>query len=265
MTTTEQLRDVWQLVDFNPLAARNIVVGELLVRAVDVHSGERVLDVAAGTGNTALAAARRDARVTATDFAPALLATARRRAEVDSLELQTRVADAQDLPFGDDSFDVVLSSFGAQFAADQQRTADELVRVCRPGGRIALANWSPDGLIGRINAATTALAPTPPTPPGPSPLDWGTEPHCRKLFGDRVTAITSTVRTFEFVAASALAHVEFMRQHFGPVRAALDALDPHTQRHYAAAVAAELERANRATDGTLVAVAEYLELVATVA
>jgi ubiquinone/menaquinone biosynthesis C-methylase UbiE len=265
MTTTERLRQVWQLVDFNPLAARNIVTAELLVRAVDVHSGERVLDVAAGTGNTALAAARRDARVTAVDFAPVLLETAARRAEVESLELETRVADAQDLPFPDASFDVVLSSFGAQFATDQRRTAAELVRVCRPGGRIAMANWSKDGLVGRINAATAALGPTPPAAPGPSPLDWGSAEHCRDLFGDRVTAITSTTRIFEFVAASARAHVEFMHRHFGPVRAALEALDPEDRERYTSAVAAELDRVNRATDGTLVAAAEYLELVATVA
>lgn len=259
---TENMKRVWGLVDFNPIAARNVIVSELLVRAADVHAGERVLDVAAGTGNTALAAARRGARATASDFAPIQLRTALRRAEVESLELTTEVADAQNLPFEDNSFDVVLSTFGAMFAPDQQRAADEMLRVCRPGGRIAMANWSPNGLFGRLQTAIAALLPA--SPPGPSPMLWGTEEHCRTLFGDRVSTITSTIQTHETLAASALAHVEFLGQHLGPIRAQLESLDQETGRHLQAAIAAEYERANRATDGTLVAEAEYLELVARV-
>ncbi len=262
---TEQMREVWGSVDFNPIAARTIVVGELLVRAADVHSGERVLDVAAGTGNTALAAARRDARVTASDFALALLETASRRAAVEGLDLHVQVADAQNLPFKDDSFDVVLSSFGAMFAPDQQCTTDELVRVCRPGGRIAMANWTPDGLLGRLQAATAPHMPPSPTLLGPSPYLWGTERHCRELFGTRITTLTSTARTHEFCAASAAAQFDFIRRHLAPLRAAFSALDPAGRHRLATAAAAEYERANRATDGTLVACAEYLELVATVA
>src|SRR5262245_58609279 len=130
---TERARNVWGSADYNPIAVRDVLVSELLARAVDVHSGDRVLDVAAGTGNTALAAARRGAQVTATDLVPTMLDTASRRASVEGLDIRVEVADAQDLPFDDDSFDVVLSSFGAMYAPDQQRTADELVRVCRPG------------------------------------------------------------------------------------------------------------------------------------
>jgi ubiquinone/menaquinone biosynthesis C-methylase UbiE len=256
---TDRMRDVWSLADFNPVAARVVLVGELLARAVDVHHGDRVLDVAAGTGNAALAAARRGGRVTASDFVPAMLATASRRAAVEGLELRTEVADAQHLPFPDDRFDIVLSTFGAMFAPDQQRTADELVRVCRPGGRIGLANWTPDGLLGRMQPAGG------PGPDGPSPLDWGTEEHCRALFGDRISALHSTVRTHEFCAASAAEHMEFLARHLGPAKAAFAELDPAARQQAMAAGAAEFERANRATDGTLVAEAEYREIIATVA
>jgi SAM-dependent methyltransferase len=168
------MRELWERADFNPIAARNVLTGELLASAADVHTGERVLDVAAGTGNTALAAARRGARVAASDFAPALLKTAARRAEVESLGLTIEYGDAQDLPFDDDSFDVVLSSFGAMYAPDQERTASELTRVCRPGGRIAMANWTPDGVVAKVQAAMT-VDPA----PGPSSLTWGTEEGCR--------------------------------------------------------------------------------------
>ena len=266
MTTTEavteQMREVWGSVDFNPIATRNTVISELLVRAADVHSGQRVLDVAAGTGNTALAAARRDASVTAADFASALLETASRRAAVEGLDLEIQVADAQDLPFEDGSFDVVLSSFGAMYAPDQQRAADELVRVCRSGGRIAMANWTPDGLLGRLRAASALHLPP---LPGPSPYLWGTEQHCRELFGTRITTLTSTVWTHEFCAVSAAAQFDFIRRHFAPLRAAFQTLNPAAQQRLATAAAAEYERANRATDGTLIACADYLELVATVA
>ena len=263
-TITERMRDIWNgPVDYNPIATREVLVSELLVGAVDVHHGERVLDVAAGTGNTALAAARRNARVMATDFGAPGLETARRRAEVEGLEIHTQVADTQDLPFEDDSFDVVLSSFGAMYAPDQQRAADELVRVCRPGGRIGLASWTPDGLVGRIQQANVRHLPAP--PPGPPPTLWGSEQHCRILFGSRVAMVTSTVRTVDLVAASAKAQVDFMRQHLPPWRALYEQLDPSTAQQVAAAVATELDRANRATDGTLVVPAEYLELVATVA
>src|SRR5438128_1814803 len=146
-TVAYRARHVWGAVDYQPIAVQDVVVSELLARAVDVHSGQRVLDVAAGTGNTALAAARRGARVTATDLVPRMLETASRRAAAEGLELDVQVADAQDLPFEDGTFDVVMSSFGAMYAPDQRRTASELIRVCRPGGRIAMANWTPDGLV----------------------------------------------------------------------------------------------------------------------
>jgi ubiquinone/menaquinone biosynthesis C-methylase UbiE len=149
---TERARRVWSQGDFARAGAEQVIVGELLCRAIDIHPGERVLDVAAGSGNAALAAARRGASVTATDFVPALLETAARRAQVEGLELETREADAQDLPFPDATFDVVLSTFGVIFAPDQARAAAELLRVCRPGGRIGLTAWTPDSVMAAIQA-----------------------------------------------------------------------------------------------------------------
>ena len=149
---TERARIVWSLGDFARAGAEQVIVGELLARAIDIHPGERFLDVAAGSRNAALAAARRGASVTATDFVPTLLETAARRAQVEGLELETREADAQDLPFPDATFDVVLSTFGVIFAPDQAGAAAELLRVCRPGGRIGLTAWTPDSVMAAIQA-----------------------------------------------------------------------------------------------------------------
>jgi SAM-dependent methyltransferase len=264
---TERMRSVWGAVDYQPIAVQDVLVSELLARAADVHSGDRVLDVAAGTGNTALAAARRGARVIATDFVSAMLETASRRAAAEGLDLGVQVADALDLPFDDDSFDVVLSSFGAMYAADQQRTADELLRVCRPGGRIGLANWTPDGLVARLQKVIAAHMPPPPAAaPRPTPpVLWGDEQHCRRLFGARVASLTAAVRTDEWCAPSAEAQVELLRRHLPPWRAAEGKLPAEGRERMAAAAVAELAGANRATDETLVAGADYLELVAIVA
>jgi ubiquinone/menaquinone biosynthesis C-methylase UbiE len=258
MTAADVLVDMWSAVDYNPIATRETLVSELLVRAADVHHGERVLDVAAGTGNTALAAARRGAIVTATDLVPSGLETALRRAEVDGLELTTRVGDAGQLPFPDGTFDVVLSTFGVMYAPDQKRAADELVRVCRPGGRIGLVSWTPDGMAGRMQAGARAVAPL----DTPLPTLWGTEEHCRRLLADRVELLAATTRTHEFCAASAEALVEFFCRHLPPFRAASLALPAQHWERMAAATRAEFDRANRATDGTLVACSEYLEVIA---
>lgn len=262
---SERARKMWGSADYGPIAVRDVLVSELLVRAADVHSGERVLDVAAGTGNTALAAARRGGAVTATDIVPGMLDTASRRAAVEGLELATRVADAQDLPFEDGSFDVVLSSFGAMYAPDQQRTADELLRVCRPGGRIGMANWTPDGLVARLQKVMAANMPAPPGPRGTPPVMWGSEEYCRELFGNRVASVDSRVRTNEWCAPSAEAQAAFMVSHLPPWRAGYKSLDPDVQEKVSAGAVAEIERANRAGDGTLVAKADYLEVVITVA
>lgn len=265
-TIADRARKVWGAVDYHAIAVQDVVVSELLARAADVHSGQRVLDVAAGSGNTALAAARRGARVTAADVVPSLLATASRRAAAEGLELDVQVADVQELPFEDGTFDIVMSSFGAMYAPDQRRTVSELIRVCRPGGRIAMANWTPDGLVARLQRAMASVMPKPPqAPPGPPPVMWGSEQHCRDLFGSRVTELVATVRVHEMCARSAAEQVELMADHLPPWHLALKALKPESVAKLTIAAAAEYENANRATDGTLVARAEYLELVATTA
>lgn len=261
---TERMRQAWEATEYNPIAAREVLVSELLAREVDVRWGERVLDVASGTGNTALAAARRGGRVTASDFAAGQLRVASERAAVEGLELEIEVADAQSLPFPDDNFDVVLSSFGVMYAPDQQRAADELTRVCRPGGRIGLVSWVPDGRAGRVQALVAArLAPPQAGPPPPAPALWGTEEHCRVLFGTRVSSLRSAVLTHEFCAASAEAYASLLHRHL-PWQVLFAALEPAELRGLLAAIAAEWEGSNRATDGTFVGCIPYLQLVATV-
>lgn len=262
-TVADRARKVWGAVDYHPIAVQDVVVSELLARAADVHSGHRVLDVAAGSGNTALAAARRGARATATDLVPSLLDIASRRAAAEGLELDVQVADAQELPFEDGAFDVVMSSFGAMYAPDQRRTASELLRVCRPGGRIAMANWTPDGLVARLQRGMAAVMPKPSQPPlGPPPVMWGSEKHCRELFGHQVAELTATVRVHDMCARSAAEQVELMAGHLPPWHLALKSLPPEALQKLTTGAVAEYENANRATDGTLVARAEYLELVA---
>ena len=265
-TVAHRTRRVWGAVDYHAIAVQDVVVSELLARAADVHSGQRVLDVAAGSGNTALAAARRGARVTATDLVPGLLETASRRAAAEGLELDVQLADAQELPFEDGTFDVVMSSFGAMYAPDQQRTASELIRVCRPGGRIAMANWTPNGLVARLQRIMASVMPKTAQPPaGASPVWWGAEQHCRKLFGARVTELIANVRVHEMCAQSAEEQVKLMADHLPPWHMALKSLPPDALQRLTAAAVAEYGKANRATDGTLVARAEYLELVAVTA
>ncbi len=259
----DMARTMWSTGDFARVAARLVLVGEVLCRSVDVHAGERVLDVAAGSGNAAISAARRNARVTASDFVESLLEAAQTRAQVEGLSLATAVADTQVLPFEDGSFDVVLSTFGAMFAPNQERAADELVRVCRPGGRIGLANWVPDGLM----AANQAIIQKHVPPPGPvaalrRPVEWGHEARIHELFDDHVRDLRTEHRTIELCAGSAAELVEFNRTWFGPTRTAFARLDETGQASLAADLAAALERFNRAADGTLVAEAEYLEVVA---
>ena len=260
---TERARIMWSLGDFARAGAEQVLVGELLCRAIDIHPGQRVLDVAAGSGNAALAAARRGARVTATDFVPRLLQAAARRARAEGLELDTREADAQSLPFPDGAFDVVLSTFGVMFAPDQARAAAELVRVCRPGGRIGLTAWTPASVMAATQAIAGRFAPFPPVPGARSPIEWGTEARVRELLGSGVTELTAQVLSTDLCGISPAGRVEFNRAYVGPTKAIFDRLDPAARQALAAELAGCLQQFNRATDGTLVAPAEYLPLIAT--
>jgi ubiquinone/menaquinone biosynthesis C-methylase UbiE len=249
----------WASGDYAVIGTSLQLVGELLCEAVDISAGSDVLDVAAGNGNAALAAARRGAVVTACDYVEALLGRARDRAAADGLALKTDVADAEALPYADASFDVVLSTFGVMFAPDQLRAASELVRVCRPGGRIGLASWTPTGFVGRMFRIVGGHAP----PPAglASPTRWGSAEHLDVLLGAH-TDITTAERSFTFRFRSAEQLVETFRTYYGPVVKACEALDPAGRESLEAELVELARAANRASDGTLAIDATYLEATA---
>jgi SAM-dependent methyltransferase len=250
----------WASGDYAMIGTTLQIVGESLCEAVDVAAGWRVLDVAAGNGNAALAAARRGAEVTASDYVARLLQLAERRAEADGLRLHTRVADAEDLPFDDASFDCVLSTFGVMFTPNPQRAAGELLRVCRPGGRVGLANWTPDGFVGRMFKIVGQHA-TP--PPGlPSPVAWGTEERVRQLLSAGARVDVSR-RQFIFRFRSGEDYFETFRAYYGPLLRAWDGLDGAGRDSLRTQLIALAEEANRAPAGSLAVESDYLEVVAT--
>ncbi len=253
----------WASGDFGRVGVTLQVVGESLVEAAGVNAGERVLDVAAGNGNASLAAARRFARVTSTDYVPELLEQGRRRAEADGLDIEFQVADAAALPFADDSFDVVLSTFGVMFAPDQERTAAELIRVVRPGGRIGMANWTPDGFLGDLFRVMGRFVP----PPAGlrSPMSWGSRARIAAMFGGSATEIVAERRMFNFRYRSADHWIEFFRTFYGPTHKAFAALDEARQAELQKALRELLGEWDVNPGGPLVVPAEYLEVVITTA
>ena len=250
----------WASGNFAIIGRTHQIVGEMLCEALDVGSKERVLDVAAGNGNATLAAARRFADVTSTDFVPALLEAGRRRAEAEGLVVRFEHADAENLPYIDGRFDVVLSTFGVMFAPDHSRAARELMRVCRPGGRIGLASWTPGGFLGDL--FRTIAAHVPPVRGVLSPLLWGTDAHVRRLF-EGAAGIEHTPRHFAFRYKSAEHFVDVFRAFYGPVHKAFGALDRAGQAALEADLLALLRHADRGGAGGLVVPAEYLETVIT--
>lgn len=257
----QRQQQTWASGDFAVVAAPLLIVGETLCEAVDVRAGSRVLDVACGSGTAALAAARRFCEVTGVDYVPALLERGRERARAEGLHVDFRVGDAEALPFPDGDFDVVLSTYGVMFAPDQAQAAAELLRVCRSGGRIGLSNWTPEGLVGEIFAITARHIPP---PPGlMSPARWGTEDGLYALFGDNVSELSIDRRDFVFRFRSPEHWLEFFRTYFGPINRAFETLDPGGREVLAADLLNVLYRFNRSGDGTLVAPAEYLEVVMT--
>jgi len=251
---------MWASGDFAVIGTTLQIVGETICEAVDLRAGERVLDVAAGNGNATLAAARRFADVTSTDYVPALLDGGRRRAEAEGLSVRFEPADAENLPYGDASFDVILSTYGVMFAPDHQRSARELMRVCRPGGRIGLASWTPAGFLGDL--FRTVAKYVPPVPGVQSPLLWGTDAHLRTLF-EGVAKIEHTPRHFAFRYQSAEHFVDVFRTFYGPVHKAFLGLDATGQAALEADLLALLRRANSGGERGLVVQAEYLETVIT--
>lgn len=249
----------WSSGDYAVVGTTLQVVGESLAEALDLRSGQSVLDVAAGNGNFALAAARRWAAVTAADYVPALLQRASERAAADRLELACKEADAEDLPFAEASFDVVASTFGVMFTPNQEKAAAEMLRVCRSGGKIGLANWTPDGLIGLL--FKTIGGHVPPPAGVKSPALWGTRSHLEGLFGAGAAGIEIAERSFVFRYRSADHWLEIFRTYYGPVLKAFAALDSDGQASLAANLIDLIERHNTAQDGTLVAPATYVEAV----
>ena len=251
----------WASGDFSVVGVTLQIVGESLNEAADVRSNHRVLDVAAGSGNASIAAARRFATVTSTDYVPALLENGRRRAAADGLSnIWFELADAEALPYPDDSFDVVLSTFGVMFAPDHERAAAELSRVCRPGGRIGLANWTPSGFLGQLFRLIGRYVP--PAAGVSSPLLWGTEAHIAELFPG-VTRIEHTVRNFAFRYRSAGHWVDVFRTFYGPVHMAFMSLDADRQAALEADLIELLRSLDRGGADGLVVPGEYLETVIT--
>lgn len=249
----------WSAGDYAVVGTTLQIVGESMCEALDLRAGERVLDVAAGNGNATLAAARRWCDVVSTDYVPSLLERARARASAEGLPVRFEHADAENLPYTDHSFDVVLSTFGVMFAPDQDKAAAEMTRACKPGGRIGLANWTPGSFIGEIFKLMGRYVS--PAAGVKSPALWGTEARLRELFDARLDSITIARRDFVFRYHSAAHWLEVFRTFYGPMHKAFAALDADKQEALAADLIELAEKFNRATDGTLVVPSEYLEVV----
>jgi ubiquinone/menaquinone biosynthesis C-methylase UbiE len=254
-------RGAWSSGDYAVVGTTLQIVGEELCEALDVRAGQTVIDVAAGNGNASLAAARRWCDVTATDYVPALLERARERAAAERLEIAFREADAEELPFEDESFDVVMSTFGVMFTPDQERAAAELVRVCRRGGRIGLANWTPDGFIGQLFKTLGKVVP-PPTGVR-SPALWGTRARIDELFGKHASEIRTAPREFVFRYRSPAHWIHVFKSYYGPLLKAFASLDAAAQAALERDVSQLIARFNRSRDGTMVVPSEYLEVVVT--
>ncbi|HTP98814.1 MAG TPA: class I SAM-dependent methyltransferase [Casimicrobiaceae bacterium] len=248
----------WASGDFAIIGTTLSIVGETLAEAADVCADERVLDVAAGNGNATLAAARRFARVTSTDYVPALLEKGKHRAAAEGFDVRFEPADAENLPYADGTFDVVLSTFGAMFAPDHARTAREMSRVVRPGGRIGMANWTPDGFIGRLFKVIGRHV----QPPAglKSPALWGEESYLRALFPD-AAQVRCERRNFNFRYRSAAHWLQVFRDYYGPTHKAIASLDAAGARALEADIVALLEGLNAAGTRSLVVPGEYLEVV----
>lgn len=250
----------WATGDFSVVAARIVLTAEQLCESADLQAGWRTLDVATGSGNAALAAARRGCVATGADYVPALLERGRLRAEAEHLRVEFVVGDTESLPFPDASFDAVTSIYGSMFAPNHGRAAAEIARVCRPGGRIALASWTPAGYVGEMFRLFAKYVP--PAPGLSPPTLWGTEEHLRKIFGGAIGAIRSATRQAVFRFRSPEEKIELFRAYFGPTVRAFAALPPDKQRELEREWAGLIRRFDRNTGGGPVAiVGEYLESV----
>jgi len=249
----------WSAGDYAVIGTTLQIVGENLCEALDLRAGERVLDVAAGNGNVTLAAARRWCDVVSTDYVAALLERGQARASAEGLDIRFEEADAENLPYADASFDVVLSTFGVMFTPNQERAASELARVCKPGGKIGLANWTPSGFIGQLFKVIGRYIP-PPAGVKPPSL-WGTEERLRELFGERIATLEAARQNFVFRYRTPQHWLETFRTYYGPMNKAFGAVNAAQQESLAADLIQLVQQFNRATDGAMLVPSEYLEVV----
>lgn len=259
---TQIQQGIWSKGDFAMVASLVFNASESLAEELEIVPDERVLDVACGSGNGAISAARRSwGGTVGADYVPALLERGRERAAAERLDVEFVEADAQDLPFGEASFDVTMSIFGAMFAPDQPKTAAELLRVTRPGGRIGMANWTPAGSVGQM--FQTISKHSPPPPGVESPLRWGSEDSVRELFGDGVSEISFERKLSRQPFRSADHYIEFFRTYFGPTQTAYERVGPEGEEALTNDLRSFLEGANTAGDRAMVLEAEYLQVIAT--
>jgi ubiquinone/menaquinone biosynthesis C-methylase UbiE len=258
---TDVQQQIWSRGDFAKIGTSAQMVAEELCEAMDVIPGRRLLDVACGAGNGAIAACRRNVEAVGLDYVPALLDRARERAAAEDFEIEFVEGDAQALPFEDGAFDYVMSTFGAMFAPDQEKTAAELLRVCRSGGKIGMANWPPRGLVGGGFFKVTAQH-APPPPGVEPPVRWGTEERMRELFGDGVSELTANVRHWNFRYPSPEGWLEFFRTFFGPMVTAFERVGEEGAPALERDLLEVAREANRAGEDALIAPAEYVEVVA---
>ncbi|MET1411799.1 class I SAM-dependent methyltransferase [Roseibium sp. HPY-6] len=255
----QRQQGIWSTGDYPAVGTTLQIVGETLAESLDLAPGERVLDVAAGNGNATLAAARRFCDVVSTDYVDAWLRAGMERAKAEGLPVAFREADAEDLPFEDASFDVVTSTFGVMFTADQDAAAKSMLRVCRPGGRIGMANWTPAGFIGQV--FKTIASHVPPPAGVRSPLEWSSESRLQELFGADAADMSVTLKTFVFRYRSARAWVESWREIYGPMNKAFQAVGETG----AAALEDDLvklaETASIGGERAMIVPAEYAEIV----
>ncbi len=256
----QRQQQAWASGDFHAVAARIVLVAEQLCDTADLHAGWRVLDVATGSGNAAIAAARLGCTAVGIDYVPALLARGRERAAAEGLEVELLEGDAESLPFPDASFDAVTSVFGSMFAPDHERAAAELLRVCRPGGTIALASWTPEGFIGDLFRTVSAHVP----PPAgiASPMLWGTEAHLRALLGDGIRSLEVAERTFTFRFTSAEAFAGFFLTWYGPTLKAFESLEGAARDELEADLVELARRSDRLAGDAIAIPATYTEAVA---
>jgi len=249
----------WSSGDYAVVGTTLQIVGEELCEAIDIRAGQKVLDVAAGNGNATLAAARRWCDVVSTDYVPSLLERGQLRAKADGLKVEFKQADAEALGFDDAAFDVVMSTFGVMFTPDQDRAAAELLRVCKRGGKIGLANWTPEGFIGQL--FKTLGKHLPPPAGARSPALWGTEARINEMFAASAAAIKAERRHFNFRYRSPEHFLDVFKSYYGPMLKAFAALDPANQQRLRDDILALIATMNRANDGTMIVPSEYLEIV----